>query len=646
MVCVSTHRAEVRDSLRTRRAKITPLQAGVTRGGHRRVPGLRPGEVALVAGLIVATLAACGLGSDRILLRSDPPVNGMVIAGTYIQQPSGDSEINKIEFKGMNAVSPMPLVATTFERGASSVSQTSTVTAPNGGQIAALSMVRREIRFGLLEVLKSTVSTYEQRDQKGNRVCGAKVRLTWQPLLAQQVLHDRHRRAWDALYYYEVPCSAATSPAAAHDLAGAKLIGLVISQQVTPRITFGRPSFFNRGHSVTVVGGKPARLGGGWWQTNAGILNASNQVIAITKNLDEHEWLDLTGEFADSGLVYSAGDADVYTSWRRLFLDRQSDYLVHFRADRSLPWQRVLVHPTYNKEWNDYSQNWKALTGKNRPKLDNLVDKDTGLPKNLDKPDEDSYKQLKEIETAGCQNCPNVDLEQIQFINPETKQPLYAATIRGYLGSESSLVLFGQVPGSPKGYLDKAEARRKDAGFTQCPIRRDENNKPLDDDEQYDPDDCAKLLREGSLWDMLTKDPSKAGADVVGQFQVRDNSEYASRCTGSGDSTTCETVVSQRRLNASYLFTDSGPKLHKAWTVMQLLGEVGMRTLGMSYASGAYDGSGLDFAMAQPQVPTAYYSDLAAKDNPYNPELVFELDARALQLPATLGEAGAILYGK
>ncbi len=45
-------RSEVRDFLRTRRAKITPEQAGLTfYGGNRRVPGLRREEVAMLAGV-------------------------------------------------------------------------------------------------------------------------------------------------------------------------------------------------------------------------------------------------------------------------------------------------------------------------------------------------------------------------------------------------------------------------------------------------------------------------------------------------------------------------------------------------------------------------------------------------------------------
>jgi transcriptional regulator with XRE-family HTH domain len=47
------NRAEVRDFLTTRRAKITPQQAGMPDIGARRVPGLRRGEVASLAGVSV-----------------------------------------------------------------------------------------------------------------------------------------------------------------------------------------------------------------------------------------------------------------------------------------------------------------------------------------------------------------------------------------------------------------------------------------------------------------------------------------------------------------------------------------------------------------------------------------------------------------
>jgi transcriptional regulator with XRE-family HTH domain len=49
---MTSNRAEVRDFLVTRRAKITPQQAGLQfYGGNRRVPGLRREEVAMLAGV-------------------------------------------------------------------------------------------------------------------------------------------------------------------------------------------------------------------------------------------------------------------------------------------------------------------------------------------------------------------------------------------------------------------------------------------------------------------------------------------------------------------------------------------------------------------------------------------------------------------
>ncbi|MFL0409684.1 helix-turn-helix transcriptional regulator [Microbacterium paludicola] len=47
------NRAEVREFLMTRRARITPEAAGITAGGNRRVEGLRRSEVASLAGVSV-----------------------------------------------------------------------------------------------------------------------------------------------------------------------------------------------------------------------------------------------------------------------------------------------------------------------------------------------------------------------------------------------------------------------------------------------------------------------------------------------------------------------------------------------------------------------------------------------------------------
>src|ERR1700760_4100108 len=44
---------EIREFLSSRRAKVTPEQAGITSYGERRVPGLRRNEVAQLAGVSV-----------------------------------------------------------------------------------------------------------------------------------------------------------------------------------------------------------------------------------------------------------------------------------------------------------------------------------------------------------------------------------------------------------------------------------------------------------------------------------------------------------------------------------------------------------------------------------------------------------------
>lgn len=57
------NRAEVRDFLLTRRARITPQQKGLPVDGRRRVPGLRRGEVAGLAGVSVEYYAKLERGS-------------------------------------------------------------------------------------------------------------------------------------------------------------------------------------------------------------------------------------------------------------------------------------------------------------------------------------------------------------------------------------------------------------------------------------------------------------------------------------------------------------------------------------------------------------------------------------------------------
>jgi transcriptional regulator with XRE-family HTH domain len=57
------NRAEVREFLTTRRAKISPEQAGLPSSGQRRVPGLRRSEVAALAGMSVEYYAKLERGT-------------------------------------------------------------------------------------------------------------------------------------------------------------------------------------------------------------------------------------------------------------------------------------------------------------------------------------------------------------------------------------------------------------------------------------------------------------------------------------------------------------------------------------------------------------------------------------------------------
>ncbi|MEU4605631.1 helix-turn-helix transcriptional regulator [Kribbella sp. NPDC023972] len=57
------NRAEVREFLTTRRAKVTPQDVGLPTVGRRRVPGLRRGEVATLAGVSIEYYAKLERGS-------------------------------------------------------------------------------------------------------------------------------------------------------------------------------------------------------------------------------------------------------------------------------------------------------------------------------------------------------------------------------------------------------------------------------------------------------------------------------------------------------------------------------------------------------------------------------------------------------
>ncbi len=587
--------------------------------------------------VLALCLSACSGGSKAALIRSDMPITGMEASDSYRIDAStdGTSETNQATLTGMNGESPMPFT-TVFGKGAGTTTQTVQATGSDGTIKTVLSMTKASLGFGLTRYLKVDVATYEMRDVKGDRVCGAKVRLNYQPNAIQRFGKDG--RGYDAIWYYSVPCDK-TDPKQQLDISRAKLIAVVLVQQSTPRIT-GKPIFFNRGHSVTIVGGPAAALQPGWWTYNArkgnnnSILGAANMTEAMVKDLNSspQPWLAFnpSGRFAASNLVYSAGDADVYTSFKRVFLNRASDYIVNFRSSPTEAWHRIVIHPQYNVEWNDFAQDFAALKGFNPLNVDKKIDKN-GFPKDAN----DSV--LKEIEKSGCQNCSNSTLEQVQWRDGDTGKILYANTLRAYVGASSTLSMFGQVPGDSLSALQKRANKKEqeNQGLTACPVRYDPDGKKADD--QLSQEQCANLLREGAVWNLITEDPHTLGLDLVSQFRVADNSTWSSVCTGSGKDTSCNLVAQNQRLNASYNFSETDTTI--PWSVLQTLGEVGLRMLGYSYVSGPGTGSGMDFAMAQSVLRQQYNTGIT------NPEMIFGLDARALQLPYTLGQAAKELYG-
>jgi len=77
----------------------------------------------------------------------------------------------------------------------------------------------------------------------------------------------------------------------------------------------------------------------------------------------------------------------------------------------------------------------------------------------------------------------------------------------------------------------------------------------------------------------------------------------------------------------------------KAWLISQLLGEVGVRSLGMSYASGRFEGTGMLFALAQDVFRQEFYEG-------FGQESIWRFDARASQLSDTLSQAWNLVHGK
>jgi hypothetical protein len=102
------NRTEVRDFLASRRARISPDQAGLISYGARRVPGLRQAEVAQLAGVSIEYYTRLERGN---LLGLSEAVFGLAGRGAALDElraelpnPSTTTRTNRASGLGMSAV--------------------------------------------------------------------------------------------------------------------------------------------------------------------------------------------------------------------------------------------------------------------------------------------------------------------------------------------------------------------------------------------------------------------------------------------------------------------------------------------------------------------------------------------------------------
>jgi hypothetical protein len=582
--------------------------------------------------VLVFVLTSCSPASDWT--RRDMPTDGLDRLVTYnLQGPANtDQEKNFALLRGVNSNAPLLMQETDFNRMSGSKTQDVQVTLPNGNVFQALGEVKTQRFAGLTNYLSSEISTVSAVDFLGNTFCGAKVRMQFNRNFLQYA--DASKRDWDSIWYYDVPCSKNRGNTFTLDLNNSKLRSVVLSEVWQIRIASGS-FFFNWGHSVTALGGILTSLPGPWWlnwdvpNTDDDTMGAYKIINSMVLDLESSPspWVEFTpgGQYDASGtyLIYSAGDADQYATWNRVFLNRQNEYAVLYRPNQTTPWHFFSVKPIYNVEWNDVAQVFAGIRGLNKSDpLNGHLDA-SGAPKDA------SDSVVKEIESIGWQNAPNASLEQIQ-IKGENGEILYTMTVRAFIGANDSLIMFG--PATPPQLADVQD--QVPAGENEPrPIVYDDQGKPLSEDKQtYTPDQWAEWQRESTMWNFIRDNPKAVGADLEVQMRQIDNTKWAPvECTDSdGDKYVCGYTPVEWNLSSSYYF--SSGDVRKAWAIFQLLGEVGVRTLGMSYNSGRYQGTGMLFAMAQIVNHDEFFAG-------YEPESIWTFDARASQLPDRLAEA-------
>lgn len=587
----------------------------------------------LVLALALSILiASCGIqAGPAVPMRSDMPTQGLQWVVTYkLSGPANtEKETNVAELRGTNDNSPIVDLQTIFGRLSGSKTQDTLITMPDGKPDRALGMNKVKRFAGLTNYMTLEPATYTIKDAKGNHFCGVKVRLDFNRNLAQYA--DADQRDFQSLWYYDMPCIVAANGNTQLAIDKAVLRAIVINEVWQLRITAGS-YFYNWGHSVTVIPGKVANSFKPRWWEKFDAANSTDDAVSAAAALNdmvndlsksEAPWAEFSpaGKFSDSYLIYSAGDADQYATWQRQLLGRQKEYVVFYRPNASTPWDWVTIKPIYNYEWNDVTQNLSNARGWASDPFKGKLD-ERGLPKDP----KDSV--ISEIERIGWMNGPNASLEQIQYISSSGKI-LYSMTVRAYVGARDTLVMFG--PTLPS--LQQAENVKLEEDKQPMPLAYDDKGKPITN-PNISQDQWSQYLREGSMWNYIKGDNPFA-ADLFVQYRFTDNTTWKAVYCGSGDSRyLCGWDPVDWNLDSTY-FTQGSTE--KPWLVSQLLGEVGVRTLGMSYNSCLYCGTGMLFAMAQLQFRSEYYAG-------FTQESLWRFDARASQLPDTLAKAWALLH--
>ncbi len=592
-------------------------------------------KYAFLALLLVPVLLLAACGAQPIPLRSDMPTSGLQDVATYtLEGPASNpnQQVNQLELRGVNDYSPLLWQTTIFDQISGIKTQDVLV---HGQEVLGMAKIERCLGYTGFSCVET--ATYWVEAPTGP-VCGLRVRMKFNRNLMQY--RGSELNDFDALFAYDVPCTQGNGePQLLIDQA--RLRSLTVSEVWQARIATGS-FFFNWGHSVTVVGGLPSLLTPRWWE-HGDLPGTENDSLGVAWMLNHlvndlssspNPWVEFTpgGTFEGSGsyAIYSAGDADQYATFNRALLNRQEEYVVLYRPNRETSWDFVTIRPVYDWEWNNAGRQLAILRGwiRGSDSSSNIFNNrlnEVGLPKNA------SDSVIAEVQRIGWMNAPNASLNQIQFISSEG-EVLYAMTVRAFVGAADSLVVFGAPPPA-RASIDAQVPQNE---IPPVPVLYNEKGERLSVEQQpYTAQQWADFQRESTIWNWLKDNPDALGADLFVQYRFEDGTEWAPiPCSDGG---TCGYRPVEWRLATSYFFDG---QVRKPWLVMNLLGEVGVRTLGISYASGRYEGTGMMFAIANRE----FYN--LATSGGMSQESVFMLDSRAMTYPDTLAEAWASLHNR